>query len=637
MKKIKTRDLVKETRTVFSKSIGVLFVYTAIFAILREFIFLPVSRKLWSLSLMTVDEGFISDQNITAVFTHPLVLLAGIFAVTGFCILSLWETAGIIMILEYAHRDKPVKLLDVVYKSPQQIKHCIKPKNWMIFVYLLIIQPITDSDFAGMMQSSLTMPEFIMDFIKARTMLYFLYAAILIILFVFFIRYLFLPQIMILEKKSFNEARKKSIGLMKGKLIVTYIQTLIVSIIGTILVVLVPFAIMVVLQMVLVFALNKYALSLEISLYVFEVLLAPLLGDMRDIFVKVFISAIILVLYHIMSEENGIENEVVLSDDLIKTEGKIRTFKSFIYLLYACIFIFFSGIFTILVISADNDPAVVLDIINPTKIAAHKGYSSIAPENTLPAFEKATDCEIVDYIELDVRETKDGVPVVIHDANLAAAAGNPVSIYDVTYDELQKISATYNFPDGFEGTTIPALEDVFKQYAGGKDFIVEIKHSDNTPELPKKIVDLMEEYNITDRSVIHSGSYKALKAVKELNPNIPCGLIIAVSTSGYADLPYADFFSVEHTYISNNMIRQIHNRGKKVYAWTVNDEKSFDQVRTMDVDAIITDYPEDAYDGIHLYDMDLINKISEYIGVDDFTDLQDITGMEGIDYNGSGD
>ena len=62
-----------------------------------------------------------------------------------------------------------------------------------------------------------------------------------------------------------------------------------------------------------------------------------------------------------------------------------------------------------------------------------------------------------------------------------------------------------------------------------------------------------------------------------------------------------------------------------------------DQVRTMDVDAIITDYPEDAYDGIHLYDMDLINKVSEYIGVDNFTDLQDITEMEGIDYNGSGD
>ena len=77
-----------------------------------------------------------------------------------------------------------------------------------------------------------------------------------------------------------------------------------------------------------------------------------------------------------------------------------------------------------------------------------------------------------------------------------------------------------------------------------------------------------------------------------------------------------------------------HNRGKEIYVWTVNEESSFNQVRNMNVDVVITDYPENAYNGIHKYDIDLLNKLSDtFENMDVVNDL----GLNGVDYNGTGD
>ena len=82
------------------------------------------------------------------------------------------------------------------------------------------------------------------------------------------------------------------------------------------------------------------------------------------------------------------------------------------------------------------------------------------------------------------------------------------------------------------------------------------------------IVALMEKYNCTETSMIHSGDYVALKAVKLCNPDIECGLIQAIVTGNCYDLPYADFLSVEHSFVTEKMIDQLHFRGKKIYVWT---------------------------------------------------------------------
>lgn len=635
---VKVRKTAKDTKKLFSRSVGILFVYSLIFSFLSEDIFFPVSRKLWSLSLLTVEEGYISEQNILSIFTHPLVLIAGIFAIAGFCILCLWETAGLTMILEYSYQGKAVRFSQIGIESFRQIRHCLKTANWMIFVYMVVVQPLINSDFSGQMLSSITIPEFISDFIEARLGLLFLTIAVLIVVFIFYLRYLFVPLIMILEKKSFKEAAGKSAEYLKGRSLSTYVRILAASVIGTFFFSTVPYVITYGLEFTLVKFFSSYDFAREVGQFVFQKHCASLVGDLKTIFVKIFISAMLLVVYHMFEDELGREDAIFLPETCVKKKGKIYSFRKFIYFIYCVLFLFSAVMYILLTVVSEWSPEITAEFINTTQIAAHKGYSSKAPENTLPAFELAIDCDKVDYIELDVRETKDGVPVVIHDANLASAAGEDILIYDLELAELQKIPVTYGFDSSeFASVRISPLEDILKKYAGVKDFIIEIKASDKTPQLPAKVVDLMEKYGIERSSVVHSGNYQTLKAVKEKNPDILCGFIIAVSTSGYADLPYADFFSVEHTYISDNMIDQIHARGKEVYVWTVNDISSFEQVRSMGADVLITDYPEDAYEGIHEYDLDLIEKLSKSLELPDQDDLDKDQRLKDIDYNGTGD
>lgn len=449
----------------------------------------------------------------------------------------------------------------------------------------------------------------------------------------FFIRFLFLPYIMILEKKSFREASRKSALFLKGHFISTYMRLIIATIIGTILVLAVPLLLLFVIQAVMAYLFRSYPFVKEVGTFVFTDLLPQLLNIMNAVFIKIFVASLLLVLYHDFETQLGSETPIQLPENCIKQTGRIYSFKGFFYGTYCVLFGAAALLFAVLTFASKYDTSIIESLVTPTQIAAHKGCSSQAPENTMPAFTLAADCPKVDYIELDIRETKDGIPVVIHNANLQTAAGMSESVYDLTFAQLQEIAAPYGFSEeAFPGVTVPSLEQVLETYAGKTDFIIEIKASPLAPELPEKIVALMEKYGITKTSMIHSGDYESLKAVKARNPDIACGFIIAISTGGYADLPFADFFSVEHTCISEDMIDQIHNRGKKVFVWTVNEAESIKQVRFMDADVLITDYPEKAYDGIHQYEPDLMHLIRSGLIK---TDLPDT--VEAVDYQGTGD
>ena len=92
--------------------------------------------------------------------------------------------------------------------------------------------------------------------------------------------------------------------------------------------------------------------------------------------------------------------------------------------------------------------------------------------------------------------------------------------------------------------------------------------------------------------VITSQSYETLCKVKELDPEIETGYILALGVGTYYDLPAADFFSVESTFITSGMVQQIHLRGKTVSAWTVNRTEDARALLSLGVDDVITDKPE---------------------------------------------
>ena len=188
--------------------------------------------------------------------------------------------------------------------------------------------------------------------------------------------------------------------------------------------------------------------------------------------------------------------------------------------------------------------------------------------------------------------SRDGVVVVTHDTSLKRCTGKNAKVYDLTFAEIETLDAGRWFSARFAGTRIPSFEEVLQLCQGRIDLNVEIKPSAATPTLEAETVRLLRAYGFEGHCVITSQSYETLHKVKELAPDIPTGYILALGVGNYYDLPDADFFSVEHTFITSGMVNQIHLRGKTISAWTIAQEDDARHMMELGADDLITDKPD---------------------------------------------
>jgi glycerophosphoryl diester phosphodiesterase len=113
-------------------------------------------------------------------------------------------------------------------------------------------------------------------------------------------------------------------------------------------------------------------------------------------------------------------------------------------------------------------------------LVAHRGDAREHPENTLPAFSSALQLG-VRFLELDVHLSSDGIPVVIHDHQLARTTGRRGVVFDLKAEELARIEAAepHRFGERFRGTCIPLLSDIVTLLRGRPEVtvFVEIKRA----------------------------------------------------------------------------------------------------------------------------------------------------------------
>ncbi|MCW8128750.1 MAG: hypothetical protein KIS92_00060 [Planctomycetota bacterium] len=107
-------------------------------------------------------------------------------------------------------------------------------------------------------------------------------------------------------------------------------------------------------------------------------------------------------------------------------------------------------------------------------IIAHRGDSANAPENTLCAFDAAIK-RGADEIETDVRVTKDGVAVLLHDANLFRTTGKEAEVKDLTFEEVRQLDAANFSTEKFKNTRVPALDEALTKYLPKIPFEIELK------------------------------------------------------------------------------------------------------------------------------------------------------------------
>lgn len=138
----------------------------------------------------------------------------------------------------------------------------------------------------------------------------------------------------------------------------------------------------------------------------------------------------------------------------------------------------------------------------PSMIIAHRGVNKFAPENTLPAIEMAIEMNL-DYVEIDVRTTKDGRMVLMHDDTVDGTTDGTGRVLDLTADEIRSLDAGSWFSPEYEGTAVPFLEEAFEVMQGQIGAYIDMKVA-----RPKDLIQAMQDYDMLASSVIYADPFR---------------------------------------------------------------------------------------------------------------------------------
>ncbi len=229
---------------------------------------------------------------------------------------------------------------------------------------------------------------------------------------------------------------------------------------------------------------------------------------------------------------------------------------------------------------------------------AHRGARAVAPQNTLAAFERAVDLG-ADGIELDVRLSADGVPVVIHDATVDATTDGRGRVAAMTLAQLKRLDAGAWFDAAFAGERVPTLEEVLEAFADRLLLNLELKSAGLRDDaLERAVAALIERHEMSERVLVSCFNPLALRRIKQLDPHLPVGLLSAAETSfalrrrWSASIAPHEARHPEHTIVDADYIAWARQHGYRVVTWTVDEPDEMRRLIDLGVDGIITNRPD---------------------------------------------
>ncbi len=242
---------------------------------------------------------------------------------------------------------------------------------------------------------------------------------------------------------------------------------------------------------------------------------------------------------------------------------------------------------------------------------AHRGGSALAPENTLPAYERGLALG-ADALELDIHYTRDGEIVVFHDDTLERTTNGSGPISALTLDEVRRLDAGYRFtPDGGatypwrgQGVTVPTLAEVFERFPDVR-INIEIKIGDEQGDI--RFARLLRDRGWEDRAMVGSYDDRTLARFRAASEGrvatsasaseVRSFLLHVLFRATQRLRPAYDALQVPEVYrgirvVSPNSIRLARALELDTHVWTVDGGADMERLLDWGVDGLMTDRPD---------------------------------------------
>jgi glycerophosphoryl diester phosphodiesterase len=238
------------------------------------------------------------------------------------------------------------------------------------------------------------------------------------------------------------------------------------------------------------------------------------------------------------------------------------------------------------------------------RLIGHRGAAAVAPENTIASIRRASQLG-ASWVEFDVKLTREGVPILMHDDRLERTTSGRGCVADHTLAAIRELDAGAWFAPAFAGEAVPTFEDALAACAElGLGINVEIKPCPGREEeTAHAALDVLRTHWAADRSrpLISSFAHLCLAVAREQAPDLPRGYLCSrLPRDWTAELERYGCATLhaDHRRIRGAQLAELRAAGVPVLLYTVNDPRRVQKLLELGVTAVFTDRVGEALEGL---------------------------------------
>lgn len=573
------RKLVSSSQKLLQVNFRGLICFELLYRLLTAFVWIPLITFAGKMIMCMMGFRYITQENMNQFILNPVTILLIFVLLLVAALIETWHVSTVLTFLDLSDQGKRISIYSAMKHAFFSGRWVLRKGNVLLPVYMMLMLPLLNQG-TGLL-AAISIPEHLKDFFLRSPLRLVGISAFYVIIFLLLLRWLFSLFYLVIEGDDFLTSARKSALLSKGN----NIKNLSIFLLMNVLIVGGGY---------LLYSIGGLIIGLFYKLnFIATDLMISTIGVI--LFLLVFLVTVLAtpiaysVIYSLFQKRKEEKREEVkhLAIKIKKEKHTQVSFLERIISISVLVVTLVAGLFFVQGLRR-GDYNLNVEYVRNTEITAHRGASAYYPENTMAAFRGAVE-QKADWIELDVQQSSDGMIYVSHDTNFKRVTGLDRNCWEMTWEEISQLDAGSFFSSEYAGEKIPLLSEVI-QYAKETDvrLNIELKPTGFEKEFEKSVVDIINEEDFMDSCVITSQVYEVLENIKAYDSSITTVLVTNSALGEIQEKECADNFSIEATFVTEDLVKKMHNLGKEVYAWTIDTEENIDLMLEIGVDNIIT-------------------------------------------------